>query len=435
TRAMAEKVFGTTDVTGRTLTVDGDTELVVTAVIEMPGDTDFTFTALAPVAVYERALPGYATERNWANVFWRHFVLLREGASVESLTARFPAFIAEQIGDLPIKFSFVMTPLTEIHLLRTSQGGAAGFSNLQRVQLFAGIALCILLIAVVNFMNLATAGAARRAREVGVKLAMGTSRLRLIRQFLGESLLMVVLAMLLALALAEALVLPLVNGSLQWNLQLTDVSPLLGMSVLTGASLLLAVLAGAYPAFYLTAWNATKVLRGEVTRGRSGQWFRNTLVVVQFTISIALIVATLVMSAQLRFARNADKGFDLSGVMMLALPSNLGAQSSEYQVLLNRLRAVPGVDDVALTTGTILTQAATVLVTTQDAPEGGRLALMPSTENLLEFFRIPLLAGRYPGSAGIDDSVLFSRPASVANAAPTGGVVLNAAAAGLFGWT
>lgn len=428
TRALSEKLFGTTDTVGRTLTVDGAIDLVVTAVVDIPGNTHLTFTAMAPAPLYYRTLPSFALDSNWANAFWNHYVLLREGASIESLTARFPAFLAEQTRDLPTKFSFVVTPLTDIHLVQTAQRGVAGLSNLQRVQLFAGIGLCILLIAVVNFMNLATAGASRRAREVGVKLALGTGRFTLIRQFLGESLLMVALAMLLALALAESVVLPLVSGLLQWDLQLTDVPLLQGLSALTGATLLLAVLAGAYPAFYLTAWNAPKVLRGEVTRGRSGQSFRNTLVVVQFTISIALIVATLVMNAQLRFIQTSDKGFDPSNVMTVTLPRDVDTRS-EYDVLRERLRSVPGVDDVAFTASSLQLSTASIPVTTPEGPEGVRVALMTSTENFPELFRIPLLAGRYAGSAGVDDSIV------AVNGVPTGGVVLNAAAVRLLGWT
>jgi putative ABC transport system permease protein len=244
-------------------------------------------------------------------------------------------------------------------------------------------------------------------------------------------LVMVALAMLVALALAEAVVLPLMNGLLQWDLQLADVPLLQGLSALTGATLLLAVLAGAYPAFYLTSWSATKVLRGEVTRGRSGQWFRSTLVVVQFTISIALIVTALVMNAQLRFVQTSDKGYDVSNVMTLRLPLNVDT-TPEYEVLLERLRSVPGVEHVAL--GGSLLGGVSTPVTTPEDPEGSLLELSMSTGSFLELFRIPLLAGRYPGSAGVDDSVLAPARSPV-NSAPSGGVVLNAAAARLLGWT
>ncbi|MES2604819.1 MAG: ABC transporter permease, partial [Pseudomonadota bacterium] len=438
TQALAEKVFGTTDVVGRTLTVDGNTELVVTAVIAIPGNTHFSFTAMAPVALYDRTLPNPAMMSNWGALFSKSYVLLREGASVDSLTARFPGFITEQTQGSGMQFSFVTTPLTDIHLSQTFQGGAAGLTNLDRVKLFVAIAACILLIAVVNFMNLATAGASRRAREVGVKVAMGAGRARLIRQFLGESTLTVAVAMLVGLVVAEVLVLPLMNGWLQWNLQLADAPLLQGSLALAGAVVVLGLLAGSYPAFYLTAWNATKVLRGELTRGRGGQWFRGTLVVVQFTISITLIIAAVVMNVQLRYAQEFDKGFDASNVLLLRLPQTFD-MSAQGDGLMQRLRNVLGVEDVSVSMASpLLEMRLRTSAVSAENPEGGDLTLLPSTDNLLELYRIPLLAGRYPGSEAVDDSIRVAGPlndADNATALPNGGLVLSESAAQLLGWT
>jgi putative ABC transport system permease protein len=437
---VAKKLFGTTDVLGETVKVDSNRELQVTGVIDKLGNSHLNFTALLPISLFDQQLSKTGMDpAQWGMLFGTTYAELAPQAHIadidkqlDELAKRESAAIPAMNGRAPPTLQFISDPLPGIYLAQTYQGGSASLTNLQRVELFGAIGLCVLLIAVVNFMNLATAGATRRALEVGVKVAHGASRLQLIRQFLGESLLMVSAALVLAVALAE-LLLPAVNARMGLQLALADVPVTTLLLTLAASALSLSLLAGAYPAFYLTAWQPAKVLRGLLHRGRGGLWFRNVLVVAQFSISIALIVAAMVMQAQLRYNETFDTGFNATDVQIIGLPAN--QSQSQVETLLNQLRVVPGVEGAtqSLSSPRLEARLGTQVRTADTSKKDENLTMMSSSPDYLTFYRIRLLAGRYPGSEGHSDAV---RAVPVeGNSQPNGGVVLNASAARLLGWT
>lgn len=442
TAPLAEKLFGTTQALGRTVKVDGNRELTVTGVIDKPANTHLNFTALASMEQFDQQLSRAGMgAADWGVLFSSTYALLKPGARIADVQTQLDELGRREAQAMPPAppgqpartLDFSIDPLPGIYLAQTYLGGSAALSNLQRVQLFAAIGLCVLLIAVVNFMNLATAGGTRRAIEVGVKVALGASRGQLRWQFIGEALAMVAIALVLALALAE-LMLPVVKAMLNLDINFAIVPAIqLGLA-LAATVVTLGLLAGAYPAFYLTAWQPAKVLRGLLHRGKSGAWFRNVLVVAQFSASIALIVAALVMQAQLHYAENFDYGFAPEGVYTMTLPPS-GSGDSKAETLITQLLAVPGVVEAtqSLSSPRLEARLGSQVRTEDSSKPDQNITLLTGAASYLPFYHVRLLAGRYPGSDGHEDAV---RPVPrEGNPLPNGGVVINETAARKLGWT
>jgi putative ABC transport system permease protein len=317
TASAAQKYFGDEDPLGKTLLVDAGRPAEVTGVIADLGDhTHLRFTALIPVEARVAPL-GPIRLDNWgANMFYT-YALLESEAAAGAIRNGSGDFFERRFERGSSSFTRLeVMALQDLHLRSHKENEMAPPGSAATVQTFVAIAVFILLLACINFMNLATARATQRAKEIGVRKVVGAERSQVVAQFLSESVLVALVALVLGLALVEV-VLPVFNAVLGTHLALRyvdDPAALVGLVTLT---LVTGLLAGSYPAFYLAAFEPAKVLKGDVTRGGGAAAFRKGLVVLQFAISIGLLIATAVVYQQMRFARNIELGFDKERVVLV----------------------------------------------------------------------------------------------------------------------
>ncbi|MET7258977.1 ABC transporter permease [Dyadobacter fermentans] len=323
TRTYAEKYFGTVDVLGNTIRMDNKQDLTVTGVIEdYPVTTSFPFNMLVSFATFKQIDPGFEENKwNGWNDNFQVFVVLKRGVAPEQLTGRFKSVVVKYMGKeaLPDK-RFKLNHLAEIHYTGNLGGRTANVGLLKTLSVIGAL---VLLIACFNFINLSTARAFKRVKEVGIRKAIGSSRKSLIYQFLTEAGLITLFAGILALVLS-ILLLPVLAAALAVPLTLDDDLFTGSTALFTGLLLLLTtLLAGIYPALRLSGMAPIWALKSNATV-RAGQWFsmREGLVVVQFAVSLVLICCAMLIDRQLDFFRNADLGFNKSAVITVGLPDN-----------------------------------------------------------------------------------------------------------------
>ncbi|MFY8096009.1 MAG: ABC transporter permease [Niveispirillum sp.] len=355
TEEMARKYFGDTPALGQTLTLDQKYTLKVTAVVaSLPGNTHLDFGLLLPMG-HPAGTWMVDMEKNWGNTQGMTYLRLKPGALVEPLRAGIPDWVKRtftpiQTPDGPIDLSTLafpdLRPLTSIHTDPTAGDVTPGISRVE-LTTFTAVAFLVLVIACINFMNLATARATQRAREVSVRKVVGASRAQLVAQFLGESLLMTLFALLLAIALVE-IALPGFSNFLGKELTLDFQRDPLLLPLLLGLVLLVGVGGGAYPAFLLSSFNPAHTMKSASggTSGGSGR-LRTVLVVVQFAISIALMVATSVVYGQFIYAQHKNLGYDTENVVIIGHFQDEGVRE-KTQTFMDMLRADPNVAGVGV---------------------------------------------------------------------------------------
>lgn len=341
-RRLAYKYFPTGNALGHMLVVD-DTELYkVTAVYEdLPYTSHFHFDALRSIA--NHSILQESNLLNGGEVAM--YLLLREGTDPRQLEAKFPAFVNEHVapelavamqGDFTMdnflaagnKWQYWLTPLTDLHLYPGMDGDFEPGGSTTYVYLFSAIALLILGIACVNFMNLSTARSASRAKEVGVRKVMGSLRSHLVRQFLTESFILSLISFMLAIGLAH-LFLPVFNMLAQKELQL-PFSSVAFYAIIAAAAIVVGIAAGLYPAFVLSSFKPAGVLKGRVAVGNKSL-VRSALVVFQFSISIFLIVGAIAVQRQLEFFQSKSVGYDKSQVIIVHETAQLGKQIQAFK--------------------------------------------------------------------------------------------------------
>jgi putative ABC transport system permease protein len=318
TERAAERYFGGEDPVGQTLRFMDQVDVTITAVIEdLPDNTHMAFGLLGSMHAVPLML-GPDQLENWGSNNYYTYLRLPPGYDADELESRLPAFLDKHRGEGDSEGNALnLQRLTDIHLKsnRDAEWKANGSSTV--VYTFSAVALVVLMIACINFMNLTTARSTQRAREVGIRKVVGAKRNQLIIQFLGESILLTAFAMLLALALVE-MVLPYFAAFLEKPLTFSVVDPAV-LPILLGGVVVVGLLAGSYPAFYLSQFRPVEVLKGSAS-GSGSVFLRKALVVFQFATSIALLIATGVVIAQMQYARNIDLGYDKSRNLVTRLP-------------------------------------------------------------------------------------------------------------------
>lgn len=337
TDEMAEKYFGQEDPMGKTLRFEGAHDLKITGILHrIPANSHFRFDFLASFSTVTGIQNGVKPEGwNW-NPCWT-YVLFHEGVPPGDLAARLPGFVQKFFPDnIREKTSLHLQALTDIHLHSHLDYEIEANSSITYMYIFSISAALILLIACINYMNLATARAIRRAREVGIRKVLGAQRLQLVRQFLGESFLLSFLAVALALPVIR-LAVPVLNAVLDKSIGLNLSENGFLMASLLGTAIFVGFVAGIYPAFVLSAFRAAPVLKGRLIINHYN-WtanLRKGLVIVQFAVSIALIIGTVVAYRQLQYLQQANTGIDTEQVVMVNIfRTNL---ASRYNDLKNRL--------------------------------------------------------------------------------------------------
>ncbi len=359
--SAARRYFNSTDVIGRTLEVgSNNTLLKITGVIrDMPEQSQFHFSFIRPLR--ESWTFNDPDDNDWLSSNYYTYILAQPGttrAEVQkdvdevvnlnisrALQKMFTASVAdlEKTGN---HIRYRIFPLTDVHLHSNKSYELEANSNIQFVYIFSIIAVLILLIACVNFMNLSTARSANRAREVGIRKVAGSTKGHLIIQFLTESILLSLFSLILALGIA-ALLLPMFNQLAGKSLHPDVLFSGRFLLILIGLVLLVGCLAGSYPAFYLSSFQPVHVLKGKIATGFKSSWLRSSLVVFQFFISIGLIVSTLVIYRQLHYIRNKEVGFNRDQVLVLHGTWSLGHDGTTS--LRQNLLTLAGVTDATVT--------------------------------------------------------------------------------------
>jgi len=324
TQETAQKYFGSENPIGETFEFNNGNTYTVTGVVEkMPSNSHISFDMLGPFSTLYK-LNGEQMMSIWLMNSYITYVELQDGITPEDMAPKFAEIIKEHAESHPIAIQYGMKatldlqPLKDIHLHSHFTFSDDSSRDTAFIYIYSAVALFILLIACINFMNLSTARSASRAREVGMRKVIGAERSRLIRQFLGESILLSFLGLLFALVLIEFL-LPVFNTLINVNLEYNIFHNWQISLGLLAISLFVGCVAGIYPAFFLSSFKPVKVLKGTLKAGTGSRVFRDVLVVFQFVISITLIICTLTMLHQISFMKNKPLGFDKDQVVVVPL--------------------------------------------------------------------------------------------------------------------
>ena len=322
TKSVAAKFFGEEDPIGKIIKMNDNANFHITGIVEdPPRNSHFSFEAIASFTTMIE-MNGAEAYTNWGSLSLYTYVLLAKGVAPEEAEKDFPELYLKYMEDLSkldnITFEPYLQPLTSIHLHSNLMAEIETNSDINYLYAFLAIALFILLIACINFMNLATARSVKRAKEVGLRKVVGAYRKQLIFQFVGEAMILSFLALILGLILIE-IVLPTFNHLLDKNLILDLFSNGTPIILLTGLAVVVGIVAGSYPAFYLSAFQPVKVLKGSFTKGPGKSSLRNVLVIVQFSISIFLIICTAFVYNQLNYLRQSKLGFTKEHIVIIPL--------------------------------------------------------------------------------------------------------------------
>jgi putative ABC transport system permease protein len=337
----AKRYFGDENPIGKVISVENRDNFIVTGVIEnIPHNSHLKFDLLAPF-VYLRE--SGSSMNDWNSNWCYTYVMLQKGASLGSVSKSIGGFMQQHAkSDTQIN----LQPLTEIHLYSSGKYAAdlGGHGDIQYVRIFFAIALFILLIACVNFMNLATARSARRAKEVGLRKVVGASRYQLIRQFFGEAALMTSIAFLMAFVCTE-LLLPdfniIAGKSLSLShLDLATIAGFLGIALLAG------LLSGSYPALALSSYQPVETIKGMRGSSRGGSSLRKVLVVLQFALSVIMVIGALVVSGQLDYIRHKNLGLNKENVGCVYI---YGSIREKHEIAKREMLIVPGVSSLTIT--------------------------------------------------------------------------------------
>ena len=432
TESAAKRVFGDEAPIGKTISIESrhhPGEFTVTSILkDVPRNTTFNFD-------YVKQPDGKPVWTDWAATYsWRPiftYVLLREGADLSAATSKLPDLIERYMGpNIRKNNDYHFQPIRRIHLYSRQDYNLDWYGDIDRVYQFSAIAFIVLAIACINFANLSTARSARRAGEVGLRKVTGAHRSQLITQFLGESIVTAFLGLGLAVIIVR-LVIEEFNAFFRKQLALDLVEdPALALPLLFGA-VLVGVIAGVYPALFLSAFQPTETLKGTFHAGSRGQWIRKALVVAQFAISIILIVGTGVIYQQMQYLRNKDLGFDMNQVVMIPIFANEQfTTDKDAPKLSDRYRVVKGafLRHPSVLEGTAyrwwLGWGGGMMRSVQ--PEGHegtdwRMPVLEVDEDFLDFYKIEVVAGRKFDPDGF--------PADTSRA-----FVINETAAELLGW-
>jgi len=345
TESAAKSLFGDEDPIGKSIRVDDKDNLMVTALLkDVPKNSSFQFEYLLPWKYrYQSQQWIKDNTENWGNNSFQVFIELDDKANMAS--------VENNIQDMIIKHSegdlqgyvrrFTLQNMLRWRLYSLYENGKEAGGMIDYVQLFTVIAIFILVIACINFMNLATARSEKRAREVGIRKSIGSSRFDLIIQFLGESLLIALIAFVIAVALAQ-LLLPYYNNLVDKHLYIDYTSMnfwLYGLRII----LITGIFSGSYPAFYLSSFKPVKVLKGKISVGKRASTPRKVLVILQFGFSIFLIIGTIVIYRQIQLAKGRVLGYEQEN--LINVDDNFGIEKN-YEVLKNELLRTSEVEAV-----------------------------------------------------------------------------------------
>jgi putative ABC transport system permease protein len=423
TESMAKKCFGEENPLGRSIEWDNRNNMIVRGVVrDQVHNSHLRFSAMASMITLQ------SDQRMWNHVnslsiFITHnYILVQPGTSKELLDGKLSAMInnhmrgtIEQFG---MKLELIAQPITDIHLRSKLIQELEENSDYARIFIFSGIALLILVIACINFINLSTATSARRAREVGIRKVFGAQKSMLFKQFILESFIITFIGMALALAAVELLYpyfrdLAGIPSQAAWLKNLNLIFALLGLLIVVG------FFSGFYPAIVLSTYQPVNTLKGSPLSTSSRPVFRNLLVVVQFAISAFIIFGAVVIQRQMQYLGRKDLGIDINHMLIVSLRDR--SLIERYETLQNELRNVPGVVDVSASSTIMGTfdQRQTYYPEGSTRQQAEMLSYLQTDYNFLDVYKAELLLGRN-----------FSENRQADSAS----IIINEAMARKFGW-
>jgi len=390
TEEMAKKYFGEKDPIGQVVKVDETHEFQVTGVLRnIPQNSDIKFDFVVPFEVLKK----YDWEMNdWGTFGIRTYVLLNEHTDYQEFNTQIEDFLKKYSEDTIMTVS--LQPLTKIHLYSAGIEASGTEGDIKYVYIFSMIALLILLMACVNFMNLSTARSENRAREVGVRKVIGAKQKNLILQFFAESVLLALLALLFAVIVAQ-LALPSFNSLTGKEVSLDIFSPSLLVLGLLGIAVLTGVIAGSYPAFVLSSLQPVQTLRRRFSYEGSGGSFRKILVLSQFVLTICLVIAAIVFNRQMHYIRNMNLGIGKDYIVCLDMKGGLEEKS---QVLKNEILRNGSVISVTAASDSPAGNTMSISLDDwegRDTDANYLLHLLSVDHDYLNVFNINLVEGRF----------------------------------------
>ncbi len=335
TQSTAKALFGNDDAMNKAVRIDNQHNLTVTGVMkDVPGNSSFQFNYIVPFSYAVLAEDWIKqSQTEWGNNSFQTFVVLQPGVSYEQVEPKMKLMLKKYNPDdyANLKYEVFMQPMKDWHLYTDFKNGIAVGGFIDYVKMFSIIGMLVLLIACINFMNLSTARSEKRAREVGIRKAVGSQRKDLVFQFLIESVVITFIAFLLSVLFVQ-LALPAFNALTKTTINI-PYSNVMFWVIMISYVLITGLLAGSRPAFYLSSFNPVKVLKGAINIGRSASLPRKILVVMQFSCSVALIISTIIVYQQLQYAKDRPTGYDTNRLMItdvsIDLSRNYGALKNE----------------------------------------------------------------------------------------------------------
>lgn len=356
-KTVAKALFGDANPMGQLVKLDNEESLKVTGVYEdFPYNSDFSgISFIAPWDNYVNNpnLVKPKSKNDWGDNSFQLYVQLADHADMEEVSGKI-AHITSKEGDAFIKQyepTILLHPMSRWHLYSTFKNGVAVGDRLQYVWMFGIIGVFVLLLACINFMNLTTAKSEKRAKEVGIRKAIGSLRQQLVAQFFTESLFVTGIAYILSIGFV-LLLLPSFNEVADKHIVLPWGNPLFWLGGLT-FTVVTGVIAGSYPAFYLSSFQPVKVLKGAYKAGKLASMPRKVLVVLQFSVSVILIIGTIVVFKQIEFARNRPVGYNKEG--LVTVPTITDAIAKHFEAFRHELMATGKIDEVAFSTSATTT--------------------------------------------------------------------------------
>ena len=398
---LAKKLFGKEDPLGKLVDVDETHRFTITGLFaDVPRNSTLQFDFVLPLDLFVKENPW---TQHWRSGGTQTMVTLKAGASLENANAKIAGLIKKNCKDCST--SAFLFPYTQQRLYSEFENGKNVGGRVEQLRLFSGVAIIVLIMACINFMNLATAQSATRGREIGVRKVIGANRHGLIGYFIFESLLLSFIAIVFALV-AVQLLLPFFNSITEKSVKPDFTNPVFITGILV-ITMTCGLLAGCYPAFFLSSFQPVIVLKGDLSASLSGSSFRKALVVVQFVTSIILITGSIIIYRQVNFISNRDLGFKKENVIEITRNDMLGKSFAAFK---NDLLQRPSVKNIGFGGSNIFT----VPITTTDPvwqgkPENSSITfkIFRCDAGFIPTMNIELLAGRNFSNVNNQDSANY----------------------------
>jgi len=398
TESTAQRYFSTENPIGKMLEISGRFMTVRAVVSDVPAQSHFTFDLLVSFSTLESLRGGPSTEWSWWGLDYHTYLKLTPGSdpdAVGELLHEMPSrYVGDQESDSGFKQFLYLQPLKDIHLTSNYRYELGNNSTRQTVFVFAAVALFVLLIACINFINLSTARSAERAKEVGLRKTLGAERPQLVSQFLGESVAISLISLIVALV-AIQLLLPSFNTLAEKSLALNYLQQWPLLLGLIAVAVTVGLLAGLYPALVLASFTPTDALKAQSTPGSANAWLRQGLVVLQFAISVILIIGSLVAQRQLNYMLSSDMGFEKE--QRLVINANY-ADSLEDQLepFRETLLTIPGIEMVTASQSIPGRPMPTNVADLQRGQndEGQTFFFLPVDHDFIDTYGLEVISGR-----------------------------------------